>query len=56
MVPVVVDGEAVLSRDEGEPARIHAAEAGQPQTTFRPDGCITVGNASPLSDGASAVL
>jgi acetyl-CoA acetyltransferase family protein len=45
-----------LTRDEGirpdtDPGRLAAL-----QPSFRPDGTITAGNASPLSDGASAVL
>ncbi|MFD7715505.1 thiolase family protein [Streptomyces sp. NPDC059814] len=51
---VVPMGE--LTRDEGirpdtEPGRLAALKP-----SFRPDGTITAGNASPLSDGASAVL
>ncbi|WP_019074001.1 thiolase family protein [Streptomyces hokutonensis] len=56
VVPVVVDGEAVLSRDEGiRPGSTPQKLAGL-KPSFRPDGRITAGNASPLSDGASAVL
>ncbi|EFL43171.1 thiolase family protein, partial [Streptomyces griseoflavus] len=45
-----------LARDEGirpgtDPGRLAALKP-----SFRPDGTITAGNASPLSDGASAVL
>ena len=45
-----------LTRDEGirpdtDPGRLAALKP-----SFRPDGTITAGNASPLSDGASAVL
>ncbi|MFJ1654532.1 thiolase family protein [Streptomyces sp. NPDC088337] len=45
-----------LARDEGirpgtDPAKLSALTP-----SFRPDGTITAGNASPLSDGASAVL
>ncbi|MFH8449513.1 thiolase family protein [Streptomyces fungicidicus] len=47
---------ADLVRDEGirpgtDPGRLAALKP-----SFRPDGTITAGNASPLSDGASAVL
>ena len=56
VVPVVVDGETVLSRDEGiRPGSTPQKLAGL-KPSFRPDGRITAGNASPLSDGASAVL
>ncbi|MEU6350663.1 thiolase family protein [Streptomyces sp. NPDC047072] len=56
VVPVVLDGEAVLSRDEGiRPGSTPEKLAGL-KPSFRPEGRITAGNASPLSDGASAVL
>ena len=45
-----------LTRDEGiRPDSTPATLAGL-KPVFRPDGRITAGNASPLSDGASAVL
>jgi acetyl-CoA acyltransferase len=45
-----------LSRDESiRPDSTPAALAGL-KPSFRPDGTITAGNASPLNDGASAVL
>ncbi|MGC5561955.1 thiolase family protein [Streptomyces sp. FR-108] len=56
VTPVVVDGEAVLSRDEGIRPGSTAQKLAGLKPSFRPDGCITAGNASPLSDGASAVL
>ncbi|MGW0854722.1 thiolase family protein [Streptomyces sp. NPDC002690] len=47
---------AGLTRDEGiRPGTSPEALAGL-KPSFRPDGTITAGNASPLSDGASAVL
>ncbi|MFI1356418.1 thiolase family protein [Streptomyces sp. NPDC020898] len=56
VVPVVLDGEVRLSRDEGiRPAASPQKLAGL-KPAFRPDGVITAGNASPLNDGASAVL
>ncbi|MFF4259347.1 thiolase family protein [Streptomyces sp. NPDC001663] len=56
VIPVLVDGETVLSRDEGiRPGSSPQKLAGL-KPSFRPDGCITAGNASPLNDGASAVL
>ena len=52
---VAVPG-ADLSRDEAvRPGSTPERLAGL-QPVFRPDGTITAGNASPLSDGASAVL
>lgn len=56
VVPVVLDGEVRLSRDEGiRPGSTSQKLAGL-KPAFRPDGVITAGNASPLNDGASAVL
>lgn len=52
---VAVPGVDLL-RDEGiRPGSTAEALAGL-RPSFRPDGTITAGNASPLSDGASAVL
>lgn len=52
---VTVDGTD-LTRDEGiRPSASPETLAGL-KPAFRPDGTITAGNASPLSDGASAVL
>jgi acetyl-CoA acyltransferase len=52
---VAVPG-ADLTRDEGiRPGSTPEALAGL-KPSFRPDGTITAGNASPLNDGASAVL
>ncbi|MCL2540999.1 MAG: thiolase family protein [Nocardioidaceae bacterium] len=45
-----------LSRDEGIRADSTVERLGGLRPSFRKDGTITAGNASPLSDGASAVL
>jgi acetyl-CoA acyltransferase len=45
-----------LVRDEGIRADTSLEKLGRLKPSFRPDGTITAGNASPLSDGASAVL
>lgn len=50
-----VDG-VDLARDEGIRPDASAESLGGLRPSFRPDGTITAGNASPLSDGASAVL
>ncbi|WP_063733271.1 thiolase family protein [Streptomyces sp. RTd22] len=56
VVPVALDGEVRLARDEGiRPGSTPQKLAGL-GPAFRPDGAITAGNASPLNDGASAVL
>ncbi|WP_210503960.1 thiolase family protein [Nocardioides xinjiangensis] len=52
---VPVDG-VDLARDEGIRPDATAASLAGLRPSFRPDGTITAGNASPLSDGASAVL
>lgn len=52
---VGVDG-ATLERDESIRAGTTAEKLGGLKPAFRPDGTITAGNASPLSDGAAALL
>ncbi|MFF0524107.1 thiolase family protein [Actinomadura nitritigenes] len=45
-----------LKRDEGIRADTSLEKLSGLKPSFRPDGTITAGNASPLSDGASALL
>ncbi|BCY08221.1 thiolase family protein [Actinoplanes sp. L3-i22] len=45
-----------LVRDEGLRPDSTAGKLAKLKPSFRPDGTITAGNASPLNDGASAVL
>jgi len=52
---VAVPG-ADLARDESIRADSSPETLGALKPSFRPDGVITAGNASPLNDGASAVL
>jgi acetyl-CoA acetyltransferase family protein len=52
---VGVDG-VDLTRDEGIRAGSSVEKLGGLKSAFRPDGTITAGNASPLNDGASALL
>ena len=52
---VPVDG-VDLARDEGIRAGSTPEQLARLAPSFRPDGTITAGNASPLNDGASAVL
>ncbi|MFF7244621.1 thiolase family protein [Embleya sp. NPDC008237] len=55
IVPVPVGADAV-TRDEGpRPATTLDKLAGL-RTLFRPDGIVTAGSASPLSDGAAALV
>ncbi|MCX4904243.1 thiolase family protein [Streptomyces sp. NBC_00878] len=57
VVPVVVDDKGgTLARDEGIRAGSTADKLAGLKPVFRADGVITAGNASPLNDGASAVL
>ncbi len=54
---LVVPVEGVdLARDEGIRPGSTAEKLGGLKPSFRPDGTITPGNASPLNDGASALL
>ncbi|MHA3704006.1 thiolase family protein [Jatrophihabitans sp. YIM 134969] len=54
---IVVPVEGIdLSRDEGIRPDSSAESLAKLKPAFRPDGTITAGNASPLNDGASAVL
>jgi len=54
---LVVPVEGVdLARDEGIRPGSSAEKLAGLKPSFRPDGTITAGNASPLNDGASAVL
>jgi acetyl-CoA acyltransferase len=52
---VVPDG-AELFRDEGIRPDTTVEKLARLKPSFRPDGTITAGNASPLNDGAAAVL
>lgn len=58
----IYDGEVVpvpgttLMRDEGIRADSTLESLAPLKPAFRPDGTVTAGNASPLNDGASAVL
>ncbi|MFE5896928.1 thiolase family protein [Streptomyces sp. NPDC056488] len=57
VMPVAVDGEGgALTRDEGIRPGSTPGKLAALKPSFRTHGTITAGNASPLSDGASAVL
>ncbi|WP_338702845.1 thiolase family protein [Streptomyces sp. Q6] len=57
VVPVAVDAKGgTLDRDEGIRPGSTPEKLAALKPVFRSDGVITAGNASPLSDGASAVL
>lgn len=59
VVPVTVRerrGERVVDRDEGMRADTTPATLAALRPAFTPDGAITAGNASQISDGAAAVV
>jgi acetyl-CoA C-acetyltransferase len=49
-------GDTVVSRDEGPRQDTTREILAELKPSFKPDGCITAGNASQLSDGAAAVV
>lgn len=58
IIPIVVKdrkGERTVIHDE-EPGHVDFDRLRQLKPAFDPEGCITAGNASPLSDGASALV
>ncbi|MEU8711993.1 thiolase family protein [Streptomyces sp. NPDC048663] len=55
-VPVTDGGRTLLERDEGIRPGSTLEKLATLKPAYRPDGRITAGNASPLNDGASAVL
>jgi acetyl-CoA acyltransferase len=54
LITAIPDTE--LARDEGIRADTTIEKLAKLKPSFRPDGTITAGNASPLNDGASALL
>lgn len=48
------DGE--VTRDEGPRPGTTLEKLGTLRTIFRPDGIVTAGSSSPLSDGAAALV
>lgn len=55
IVPVRVDGET-FTTDQGIRPDTNLETLSQLKTVFKPDGVITAGNSSQISDGAAAVL
>ncbi len=59
IVPVTVKGrrgDTVISRDEGYRADTTAESLAKLKPAFSPEGTVTAGNASQLSDGAAAIV
>jgi acetyl-CoA acetyltransferase family protein len=56
-VPVVLDGKACpMTADEGIRPDTTLERLAALKPAFKPDGLVTAGNSSPISDGAAAVL
>ena len=56
-MPVSVDGATtVMTEDEGIRPDTTAARLAALKPAFKPDGVVTAGNSSQISDGAAAVL
>jgi acetyl-CoA acetyltransferase family protein len=55
MVPIQVNGDVVM-RDQGIRPDTSLEALAQLKPAFRPDGRVTAGNSSQISDGAAAVL
>ncbi|MEU0932874.1 MULTISPECIES: thiolase family protein [unclassified Embleya] len=55
IVPVPV-GDALVTRDEGPRPTTTLDKLGKLRTSFRAGGIVTAGSASPLSDGAAALV
>ena len=55
IVPMAVDGETLVT-DQGIRPDTSLETLSQLKPAFKPDGKITAGNASQISDGAAAVL
>jgi acetyl-CoA acetyltransferase family protein len=59
IVPVTINGESgeeVVDRDEGIRWDTSLEKLSSLQPAFKPDGMVTAGNSSQISDGAAAVL
>lgn len=56
LVPVPVDGDRVVAVDEGPRPEVSLEALARLRPVFAKDGTVTAGNASPLNDGAAAVL
>ena len=59
IVPVAIPGkkgETIVSRDEGPRAETSAEGLARLSPSFKPDGVVTAGNASTLSDGAAMLV
>jgi len=55
IVPVTLPDGTVVTRDEGIRVDTSMEKLGSLQPAFKPDGVVTAGNSSQISDGAAAV-
>jgi acetyl-CoA acyltransferase len=56
IVPVTLPDGAAFDTDEGVRVPVNREKMAQLQPPFKPDGVITAGNSSQISDGAAALL
>ncbi|MFA6264120.1 MAG: thiolase family protein [Pseudolabrys sp.] len=56
LAPVPLDDGTLFDRDEGVRSDSTLEKLGTLKTSFRPEGRVTAGNSSQISDGASALL
>jgi acetyl-CoA acyltransferase len=56
IIPVIGADGGVFSRDEGPRPDTNLEKLGTLKPAFKPDGKVTAGNSSQISDGASALL
>lgn len=56
IVPVTLPDGSVFDRDEGVRIPVNRAKMATLPPAFKPDGVITAGNSSQISDGAAALL
>ena len=56
IAPVTLPDGTVLSADEGIRRDTTLAALGELKTPFKPDGAVTAGSSSQISDGAAALL
>jgi acetyl-CoA acyltransferase len=56
LAPVILPGGTVLASDEGVRRGGSMETLGTLKTVFKPDGVITAGNSSQISDGSAALL
>jgi acetyl-CoA acetyltransferase family protein len=56
IMPVTLPDGSVFDTDEGVRVPVNRAKMAQLQPAFKPDGVVTAGNSSQISDGAAALM